>query len=231
MRLIQIPFSHNCIKVRLAIETKGLAYETLDVRPMDRRAVRAASGQGLVPVLEDCGRAIHDSTAILRYLEDAYPEPSLLPHHAAQHAECWLLEDWADRAFMELTRRIAYWQRLKTPAVIAERFFPGARGWKRKVGMVVVKRALTRRFGLSAERNALDEKAALQAARLALGRLAGKPYFFQRITVADIALAAMTAPLWVAAEPVRDDPDVRALLEWGRPILGESVLRMYGVTG
>jgi glutathione S-transferase len=113
MRVIQIPFSHNCVKVRRALELKGLPYETLDVLPMNRAPVVAASGQGLVPVLEDDGGAVADSTAILRHLEAAHPEPSLLPEDPAQHAACWLIEDWVDGAFMKLTRRLAYWQIFK----------------------------------------------------------------------------------------------------------------------
>ena len=230
MLLIQIPFSHNCIKVRRALELKGLSYETLDIAPMDRKPVIAASRQGLVPALEDDGRCIHDSTEILRYLEKTYPESSLMPENPAQHAECWLIEDWADSSFMALTRRLAYWQRLKTPEVLAERFFPEAGKLKRKLMMVAVRRVLTRRFHLSAEHNSRDEKEAPRLARLALLRLAGKPGFFQRVTVADIGLASMIAPLWVAADQVQKDPAVSELLHWSRPIVGEQVLRTYNVT-
>lgn len=229
IRLVQIPFSHNCIKVRRALDAKGLAYETLDVPPTDRRAVVAASGQAHVPVLVDGGRSIPESTAILRHLEQAYPEPSLLPAERRLHAECWLIEDWSDRAFMALARRLAYWRLLRTPERVAARFFPRAGPLKRRVMMVAARRVLIRRFRLSGEANARDERDAPWLARLALERLAGKALFFDRVTVADLTLAALTAPLWCAADHVRDDPAVRELLSWGRPLVGDETLGLYGV--
>ena len=36
MKLIQIPFSHNCVKVRVALGLKEIPYETQDIAPMDR---------------------------------------------------------------------------------------------------------------------------------------------------------------------------------------------------
>jgi len=53
MNLLQIPFSHNCIKVRKALAWKGVSYTIEDISPMDRTRVRTVSGQGLVPVLLD----------------------------------------------------------------------------------------------------------------------------------------------------------------------------------
>jgi glutathione S-transferase len=229
MRLIQMPFSHNCIKVRRALELKGLAYETLDIRPQDRRLVIAKSGQKMVPALEDGDHCVAGSTAVLRYLEQAYPEPSLLPEDRGRDAECWLIVDWADRTFMELTRRLAYWQRLhSTPDVLARRFFPEARGFKLWIMMRVARSLLIRRFGLSASRNEKDEVELPRAARLALDRLAGRPRFFgERTTVADVALASMVGPAYLAAEHVRRDDAVRELLLWASSILGDAVMRLY----
>jgi len=228
MRLIQMRFSHNCVKVRLALERKGLAYDTQEISPLDRGPVVAASGQRLVPALVDGGRSIADSTAILRYLEEAYPQRSLLPDDPGQHASCWLIEDWADGAFMELSRRTAYWQRIRTPGALVTTMFPKARGWRRWVLVRRVPRVLTKRFGLSAERNAQDEKQAPRLARLALDRLAGRPWLFgERASVADVGLAAMVAPLHLAARHVREDPAVGELLAWARPVLGDEITRLY----
>jgi glutathione S-transferase len=223
VRLIQIPFSHNCIKVRRALELKGLSFETLDINPLDRRPVRQASGQGLVPVLVDGERAIADSTEILLYLESAYPEPPLLPREAEQRAECLLLEDWADSAFMALTRRIAYWHALARPDAIESLFCPEARGVSRRVRGALARRLLRRRFGLSRGRSRRDETEALRLARLAAERLGGRGYLVgDSVTLADVALAAMSLPLRLAAPAVRGDPHVRTLLAWGKRILGEG---------
>ena len=142
MRLIQFRFSHNCVKVRRALDFKRLAYDTREISPLNREEAIAASGQDKVPILVDGERSIWDSTAILRHLEQSYPERPLLPDDPARQADCWLIEDWADQALMDLTRRMAYWHRIHvTPDVLCHRLFPEARGLKR---WVMFKRA--RRF-------------------------------------------------------------------------------------
>jgi glutathione S-transferase len=87
LTLIQIPFSHNCVKVRVALGLKGVPYETQNVPPSKRAAVFAASGQGMVPVLMDDGRAIPDSTAILLHLEERHGDARIGEVHrdAAAH--------------------------------------------------------------------------------------------------------------------------------------------------
>lgn len=228
MRLIQIPFSHNCIKVRRALELKGLAFETVDIAPMEREPVAAVSGQRLVPVLEDRGRAIADSTAILRHLEAAYPERPLEPRDPAQRAECWLLEDWADQAFMAASRRLAYWMTVHTPGAIENLFFPRARGLRRRLLGQLARRVVRRRFRLSAERERRDEREVPVLAALAVERLGERPFLVgERLSVADVALAAMTLPLWRATPAVRDDAAVQRLLTWGTTVMDPAVVSRY----
>lgn len=228
IRLVQIPFSHNCVKVRRALELKDLPYDTLDIRPMDRKPVVASSGQALVPALEDGATRVTESTAILRYLEATYPETPLLPEEPERRAECWLLEDWADRAFMQLSRRLAYWDMLRRPGTIADLWFPEVRGPRRHLMLLASRRILRKRFHLSEKRNIRDEAEAPLLARLALNRLGGRPALFgERFTVADVALAAMAAPLRAATETVRNDPAVCDLLAWGDSVLGPRLARMY----
>ncbi|EHN10868.1 hypothetical protein PAI11_22890 [Patulibacter medicamentivorans] len=81
LRVYRIPFSTNVERVALAAGHKGLAVEWVDVDPDDRREVREASGQDLVPVAvdPDGGRVIVDSPRILAWIEERWPEPSLWP--------------------------------------------------------------------------------------------------------------------------------------------------------
>ena len=94
MRLFRIPFSTNVERVTLALAHKGLEAEPVDVEPADRSPVVAVSGQSLVPVLEDEGRVVADSTHILEYLEERYPDPHLYPRDPARRAECVVFVDW-----------------------------------------------------------------------------------------------------------------------------------------
>lgn len=227
MKLIQIPFSHNCVKVRVALGLKGIPFETQDIAPMDRAPVVRASGQGLVPVLIDGGRAVADSTAILLYLEERYPNPALVPAEPASRAECLVLEDWADRAFMAMSRRIAYGNVLTRPGALGSMFFPGQSGASLWLKERIARRRVTERFGLSARRHGNDLAEAKRLAALAIARLGGRPWLQERgPTIADVALATMSAPL--AADPeARQDPAVAALLAWGEALLPADVRVTY----
>jgi len=227
MKLIQIPFSHNCVKVRVALGLKGLTYETQNIAPMERAAVVAASGQGLVPVLLEDGHAIADSTEILLYLEERHPDPPLVPCDPAARAECLILEDWADQAFMAMARRISYGNVLSRPGRLASMFFPEDPAPARWLKERVARRRVSQRFGLSPARHARDVLEAKRLAGLAMARLGGRRWLQgDSPTIADIALATMSAPL-AADREAREDRGVRALLAWGEALVPVDVLATY----
>jgi maleylpyruvate isomerase len=99
IRVWRIPFSTNVERVALALGHKGLHAEWVEVDPADRSRVHEVSGQELVPVLEEDGRVLHDSPAILEYLEARYPDPPLYPRDEARRAEATLLIDWFNRVW------------------------------------------------------------------------------------------------------------------------------------
>lgn len=70
MRLHGIPHSTNVDRVALALGLKGVAYERVDHDPADRGALRALSGQDLVPVLElGDGRVMTESMDIVTWID------------------------------------------------------------------------------------------------------------------------------------------------------------------
>jgi glutathione S-transferase len=99
IRVWRIPYSTNVERVALALAHKGLDVDWVDVDPSDRAPVLAVSGQPLVPVLEDDGRVVADSTAILDYLDERHPEPPLYPRDEARRAEARLLVDWFNQVW------------------------------------------------------------------------------------------------------------------------------------
>ena len=80
-------------RVRIALNLKGLDYETVTVdltgsNPEHRRDDYAARNpQMLVPFLEDGNTGIAQSLAILEYLEETRSEPPLYPQDAAERAK------------------------------------------------------------------------------------------------------------------------------------------------
>jgi glutathione S-transferase len=99
LRLYRFRFSTNVERVTLALAYKGLPVESVWVDPADRLPVERVSGQPLVPVIEDGGEVIFDSTAILRYLDARYPDPPLYPREEARRAELDVFIDWFNRVF------------------------------------------------------------------------------------------------------------------------------------
>jgi maleylpyruvate isomerase len=123
MRVHRIPFSTNVERVALALAHKGLDVEWVDHDPDDRSAIRALSGQELVPVLEiDGGTVIADSTRIVEWLEAAHPEARLYPRERARAAEVRVFVAWFNRV----------WKR--PPNLLAERpADPDAPRWAAEV--------------------------------------------------------------------------------------------------
>lgn len=94
------PFSWKC---QLALEFKGLAYEMrwLSVDRGDLKApeLAALNPRNLVPVLTDGAITLYESEAIMRYLEAAYPEPTLFPGDLASKARGFRLVAEFDNHF------------------------------------------------------------------------------------------------------------------------------------
>lgn len=92
IRLYSYWRSSAAYRVRIALNLKGLDYETVSVSltpgEAEHRsdAYRAINPQMLVPFLNDGDVAIGQSQAILEYLEEAYPSPGLLPEFSAVRA-------------------------------------------------------------------------------------------------------------------------------------------------
>ena len=79
-RLLEFHRSPNSVKVRVALEYKGLDYETEEMFSADREPIVRAGGWPLVPILIDGAVTMRDSAAILHYLEANYRDaPSLTP--------------------------------------------------------------------------------------------------------------------------------------------------------
>jgi glutathione S-transferase len=107
IRLFRIPHSTNVERVALALAHKGLEAESVWVDPADRKEVRGVSGQPLVPVLVDGDEVVADSTRILAYLEEHYPQRPLYPEDSAPRAEMEVFVDWFNRVWKEPPNAIA----------------------------------------------------------------------------------------------------------------------------
>lgn len=99
VRLYGFRFSTNVERVALALAHKQIPTELVRIDPSDRTLVRSVSGQDLVPVIEVEGEVVHDSAAILLWLEDRYPGVPLFPREGARRAELEIFLDWFNRVW------------------------------------------------------------------------------------------------------------------------------------
>lgn len=79
IKLYGVPLSPYYNKVKIALMEKGVKYEEVLMRPSQDPEVLERSPMGKIPYVEINGHALSESTAILEWLEDAYPTASLLP--------------------------------------------------------------------------------------------------------------------------------------------------------
>ncbi|HEY3912245.1 MAG TPA: maleylacetoacetate isomerase [Stellaceae bacterium] len=97
MKLYGFFRSSAAFRVRIALNLKGLPYETaaIHLRRNDQAKPEylSVNPQGLVPALEDGDRTLIQSLAIIEYLDETHPDPPLLPQAAAERARVRALAD------------------------------------------------------------------------------------------------------------------------------------------
>ncbi|UGQ44812.1 maleylacetoacetate isomerase [Massilia endophytica] len=92
MKLYTYFRSSAAYRVRIALNLKGLAYESVPVHLLRNggeqlgEAYRAVNPSALVPALEDDGAVLTQSMAIIEYLDEMHPTMPLLPQDALGRA-------------------------------------------------------------------------------------------------------------------------------------------------
>jgi glutathione S-transferase len=99
--LYHLPLSPFCRKVRVVLAEKKLEFEPVIERPwLEREEFLALNHGGTVPVLVDEEDVVvSESSAIAEYLEEAYPERTILPGDPGQRAEARRIALWFDLKF------------------------------------------------------------------------------------------------------------------------------------
>lgn len=104
------PFSPFARKVRLVILLKGLEFETVDgLKKSNHQQLKAYNGRVEVPALVDDGIVITNSSDIVRYLEDSYPQKSVFPGSPAQKVAARAWERLSDTFVDGVLINISYW--------------------------------------------------------------------------------------------------------------------------
>ncbi len=132
MKLYDFDISGNCYRVRLLLSLIGLKHELVPVNLMKGEHREPwfleLNPRGQVPVLEDDGRVVWDSMAILVYVARKYGNETWLPVDAASMAE---VMQWLGVMENEMLYGLAKARlivRLKVPGSLEEAQTLGRRG-------------------------------------------------------------------------------------------------------
>jgi len=100
VRVYEHPLSPYAQKVKIALSEKGVPFEALMPAEIGSGRVAgefaAASPRGEVPVLVDGDVRLFDSSVIVAYVEERWPEPPLLPPSAEARARVRIIEEVMD---------------------------------------------------------------------------------------------------------------------------------------
>ena len=108
-------------KVLACLELKGLDYQVDPITPFfGNEEFGRLSPLRRIPVLIDGDVTLCDSTVICAYLEDAYPDPPLLPRDPRDRARARWLEEFADTRLGDVFIWGLFYQRVVRPGVWGE---------------------------------------------------------------------------------------------------------------
>ncbi len=102
MLLYEHPLSSYAQKVKIALREKGVTFTAQlpeDLGSGTRGALAAVNPRIEIPVLIDGDTRIFESTVIMEYIEERWPEPRLLPSDPSRRAFARMTEDVCDTQY------------------------------------------------------------------------------------------------------------------------------------
>lgn len=201
--LHQFPKSPFCEKTRWNLDAKGLDYAVRNLFPGSHSRInRRLGGESSVPLLIDRERAIHDSSAIARYLEDTYLSgPRLFPADDGLRSLVLALENYFGTTVGPAVRHWCYGQLLRRRGAATRFFFADydrKTRWLARLVRPLFERKLAAAFApddasvSSAEHTMLE---GLERLENVTDRDPDRYLVGDSLTLADITAAALLAPM------------------------------------
>lgn len=221
--LYKLHWSHYVEKVRWALDFKRLPWRGIDIVAFTKKEMQRFDCPQTVPLIHDTatGVAISDSSPIIRYLDETYPEHALFPSHPDEREAVWQWMLQLDSTLGLRARRLGYTQVImECPNILSKLFMPNVCGglftrpvW-RALAAPVLGTMLTLRFRFHRNREdrvyeALEAQLMPIAAQLEHdGFLVGS-----RFTAADLTLASLLRPLRIVPH-FAHHPKLQSLFAW-----------------
>jgi len=212
----QYQVSPFAAKVRRCLHFKQVPFEVINYGLSGVGRVRKLSAAGKAPVLEHNGRMIADSSDIVRYLEDRFPEKPVFPADADDRALAHVFEDWADESLYYYDLTMRSWPRNAT--WLADDLVKEDRGaLQRLLRYIAPKLVRSQARGQGLGRKPAEEVCRDAARHFeAIDRLVCRREWLvgDGMSIADIAVASMLTVLDRAQEASAMMAEHAALADW-----------------
>ena len=218
--LYQFPLSHFCEKARWMLDHKELEYVAQNLVPGVHRAfAKLKTGQYKLPILLDRDQWIADSTQIALYLDQKYPEHTLLRSDVKYRNQALEINTLSN----ELGRHVRRWVLAYSLNGNDESLevLIGEKGYMRqfeKYSKPLVKALLSKGYHLTNNERVQESKQYLEVMISTLNQTLidnkGQYLVGDRLGLADIAVCSMLAPIL----EIEDTPWER---ETGQPFVNE----------
>ncbi len=220
LKLYQFPISHFCEKVRWALDFKQLDYETINWLPgLHIRSAKKLGCASNVPILQHDKQIIQGSAQIIDYLEEHFPSHPLNFDDNAQTEEAKSWERFADEQIGPHVRRIIYHDLLNHPDICIPLLGHNS-PWYGSYYLKIVYPKLTNIMRKAMKINDKEVLKSKETLAASLSHLAdtlsqkqtekpGEIFLVgERFSRAELAIAALLAPLFLASNYGLDWPEV-----------------------
>jgi glutathione S-transferase len=130
--LYQFQFSHFCEKARWALDYKCLPHVRKNLLPgLHMRVARKLAPRNCLPILVDNGTVVQDSTSIITFLDEKYPDRPLTPRDAREAKEALEWEEYLDDEIGVPLRLWFYTTRFLTAIALSDSCSTEHRGGRR----------------------------------------------------------------------------------------------------
>lgn len=232
--LYELHWSHYCEKIRWALDYKKLNWKKIDINAFTKKEIKkfhVAQSRHLVPLIfdEKTKLTISDSSLILKYLEETYPDcPALFSKNKDENKLIYEYLIELDSKLGVLARRLGYTQIiLEKPTILSQLFLsnilngffnlPGIR----KISSMFLSMILIKRFRLELNED-LNLYEELEVYLLGISKKLKINNFLvgNAFSAADLTLAVCLRPLNIVPF-FRDHPELKDLFRWQKNILLE----------
>ena len=230
IELYKLQWSHYVEKVRWALDFKQLPWRGIDVVAFNKKEMQHFDCPQTFPLIHDTGTgtAISDSSPIIHYLDQTYPERPLLPADPVERDAVWQWMLRLDSTLGLHARRLGYTQVImECPNILSQLFLPDVcgglftrRGW-RALAAPILGTMLSLRFRF--HRNREDGVyEALEAQLIPIAVQLERDGFLVggRFSAADITLASLLRPLRIVPH-FAHHPRLVSLFAWQERLFRE----------